>query len=75
METNMTEKLHECEGHLPQGGYGEAIDACNEKPDGTLWAGNTEYGSQVAFCPYCGFKARVAPLVRAPWPISSGDQR
>lgn len=48
-------KLHECEGKLPVRGYGAAIDYCREDPDGTLWVGNGEYGSQVNFCPYCGY--------------------
>lgn len=55
--------LHECQGHTPQDGYGEALNVCWEQPGGKLWAGNEEYGSQVAFCPYCGFKAKVPPPV------------
>jgi hypothetical protein len=56
-------ELHTCEGNLPEGGYGAAIEGCSEKEDGTLWAGNGEYDSQVAFCPYCGFAARIKPEV------------
>lgn len=36
---------------------------CEEAEDGTLWAGNIEYSSQVAFCPYCGFRAAQQPAV------------
>lgn len=54
---------HECAGDLPQEGYGPAIENCFEDEDGKLWAGNGEYSSQVAFCPYCGFKARVKPKI------------
>ena len=43
----------------PQEGYGEAVTYCAEREDGTLWAGNSEYGSQVNFCPACGFQAKV----------------
>jgi hypothetical protein len=53
--------IHYCEGDLPDSAYGPAIESCYEKEDGTLWVSNTEYGSQVAFCPYCGFAARVKP--------------
>jgi hypothetical protein len=54
---------HSCEGCLPKDGYGEALDGCEEDNEGRLWVGNGEYGSQVAFCPYCGFKAKVMPSV------------
>jgi hypothetical protein len=53
--------LHECFGELPSGGYGSAIDGCDELDDGTLWISNGEYSSQVLFCPYCGFRARTIP--------------
>lgn len=49
--------LHRCEGSTPHDGYGEAVDCCHEREDGTFWAGNDEYGSQVNFCPFCGAKA------------------
>lgn len=58
--------FHSCEGTTRSRAYGEAIDGCFESKDGTLWAGNCEYESQVAFCPYCGFKAKVAPVVEEP---------
>ena len=57
---------HRCEGELPKDGYGAAIDICTEHEDGTLWCGNSEYGSQVNFCPYCGFEARVRVLQKTP---------
>lgn len=42
-------------------GYGKAIntDEIVEQPDGSLWAGNDEYGTRVNFCPFCGYKAKV----------------
>ncbi len=55
-------KKHSCEGKLPFGSYGDAIDDCDENDDGELWAGNGEYRSQVNFCPFCGFKAKVEAL-------------
>jgi hypothetical protein len=60
---NKAMKLHECEGTTPHADYGEAINFCVEYDDGDLWAGNGEYSSQVAYCPYCGFPARVKPVV------------
>jgi hypothetical protein len=59
----MADFLHSCEGNLPLDGYGAAVTGCQEDAEGRLWIGNGEYGSQVAFCPYCGFKARVVPEV------------
>ena len=54
---------HDCEGKLPSREYGAAIEYCVGYEDGTLWVSNTEYASQVAFCPYCGFAANVKPHV------------
>lgn len=55
---------HDCEGRFPKSGYGEAIDSCGDYDnDGTFWASNGEYGSQVAYCPYCGTKAPVQPII------------
>jgi hypothetical protein len=53
---------HKCEGELPESAYGSAIDWCREDEQGRLWAENDEYSSQVNYCPYCGFKARVPAL-------------
>lgn len=39
--------------------YGVAIYQCTELEDGTLMVDNEEYGSQVNFCPYCGYEAKV----------------
>jgi len=60
--------LHECKGTLPQAlyGYGEAVDGCFEEPDWRLWVTNGEYSSQVNFCPYCGYKARVIAIMEQP---------
>jgi len=57
------ERRHECSGRLPEEGYGEAVNGCGEREDGTLWVGNGEYGSQVVFCPYCGYRAKEAPTI------------
>jgi hypothetical protein len=43
----------------PQQGYGDAITEIDEHDDGTLWAGNGEYGTQVNFCPFCGYEAKT----------------
>lgn len=39
--------------------YMGAVFDCYELEDGTLHVGNGEYGSQVSFCPFCGFEAKV----------------
>ncbi len=39
--------------------YGEAIAYCYEYDDGLLIVENDEYVSQVNYCPYCGYKAKV----------------
>lgn len=49
---------HICDGQLPSSGFGEAITYCMEYDDG-LWVGNGEYASQVNYCPYCGYKAKI----------------
>lgn len=54
-----TAMTHRCEGKLPEGAHGAAVEACYEEGDGTLWVHNTEYASQVNFCPYCGYAAKV----------------
>lgn len=51
--------LHRCQGCLPYVGYGTAIDICCEEENGELWVNNGEYDSQVNFCPYCGYKAKI----------------
>lgn len=53
---------HNCSGWLPYANCGRAIEYCVEL-DGELWAGNGEYDSQVAFCPFCGHEAQVKPKV------------
>lgn len=51
---------HQCNLRIhPNDGHGPAIDDCEERADGTLWVYNSEYGTQVNFCPVCGFKAPV----------------
>lgn len=60
-------ELHCCEVNTKNSDYGAAITACSETLSGELWAGNGEYSSQVSFCPYCGFKAKVpAPIEDSP---------
>ena len=63
METDTTRKLHKCLIPWPEddkrGLWGGAINFCYESEDGTLWADNDEYGSQVNFCPMCGYEAKV----------------
>jgi hypothetical protein len=58
-----TTKRHRCEWKLPHKAHGEAIESCIEDEEGRFWVDNTEYASQVNYCPYCGAKApvQVAP--------------
>ncbi len=50
----------DAEQHVfPSAGYGPAIDECREDEDGRLWAFNSEYETQVNFCPFCGHEAKV----------------
>lgn len=51
--------LHRCDLSMLRCYCGSAVTECSEDEDGTLWAGNGEYESQVNFCPGCGYKAKV----------------
>ncbi len=58
----MTEKWnkpgqHFCTISSAEPGFSDAIEHVAEQDDGTFWAGNGEYESQVNFCPVCGAKA------------------
>jgi len=44
-----------CKQHL----YGAAIIECAEDLEGRLFVENGEYGSQVNYCPMCGYEAKV----------------
>jgi hypothetical protein len=59
----MTATLHECKGYTNSRQWGGAVGRCAEDEDGTLWVDNDEYASQVSYCPYCGFKAKVSAEV------------
>ena len=39
--------------------YGNAIYDCFEDDEGRLITQGEEYGNQVNFCPFCGYKAKV----------------
>ena len=54
--------MHFCKGNYPARHYGVAITYCAEDEDGSFWAGNGEYESQVDYCPYCGTKAPLQTL-------------
>ncbi|MBW2672220.1 MAG: hypothetical protein JRD89_02240 [Deltaproteobacteria bacterium] len=57
----MTER-HGCSERTPSAGHGPATDGCDENEHGEYWVGNGEYGSQVAFCPFCGARAPSPPI-------------
>jgi len=50
--------LHFCEIPVKQHASGAAIDDCFEDVDGYLFVSNGEYGSQVNYCPMCGYEAK-----------------
>ena len=70
--------LHKCWGYLPEFEFGEPafmkvespITECVELPEGQLVAGQGGVGTQVAYCPYCGFKSRNPPT---PVPYDDSD--
>ncbi len=41
--------------------HGPAIEECHEDVNGFLYVSNGEYGNFVAFCPFCGMKAKAEP--------------
>jgi len=58
--------MHSCRGTYKSGDNGPAIEECDEREDGSFWVGNSEYGSQVNYCPFCGAKAPT-PAERPDW--------
>ena len=52
---------HECEANYNYDEYGIAISQCREEKDGRFWVGNGEYNNEVAYCPFCGEKAKTPP--------------
>ncbi len=53
----MMEK-HNCSYNVPEKSYGPAIGHTYEE-DNKLWVTNGEYSSQVNYCPYCGYEAKI----------------
>jgi len=51
---------HFCEVRTKFGLYGSAIWQVTEDEDGHFWADNSEYSTQVNYCPQCGAKAPTA---------------
>jgi hypothetical protein len=39
--------------------HGKAVAYCDEEESGKLFASNDEYGNQVNYCPFCGYKAKI----------------
>ena len=56
---------HKCDGDLPrEGGSGAAVAECMGCEDGSLWVTSSNGAmSQVGYCPYCGYAARLMPTV------------
>lgn len=53
------EKYHYCDLKEFSHSHGPAIDYCFEDEKGFLFCTNGEYGSQVNFCPVCGYEAKI----------------
>lgn len=51
--------LHDHTEYTQSAAHGSAVTSCYELDDGTLWISNDEYASQVNFCPFCGYQAKV----------------
>lgn len=68
-----TNPLHDCSGDLPQEGDGPAVSCCAESEDGTLWIFGGGNSSQVGYCPYCGFQAKVIPTLVLLRRLGAGD--
>ena len=51
-------KRHLCFIPYKQHLRGAAIDECFEDEEYNLFVNNGEYGSQVNFCPMCGYEAK-----------------
>jgi hypothetical protein len=56
--------LHHCEGMTNEDNYGGAINECEEYDNGSLWVTNDEYDSQVNYCPFCGYKAKLQAIIQ-----------
>lgn len=56
---NPVVNTHKCTGDLPIKThlFGAALTKCYEDKIGCLWVDNGKVGSQVNYCPYCGYKA------------------
>ncbi len=62
-------KPHSCWAKSAKnGGFGMAIESCEEDNEGHMIVGNDEYSNPVDFCPFCGAKARtpVPPSMKEP---------
>jgi len=57
------DELHKCLSRnydsIKIADYGGAVYECSEDTDGVLWVTNYEYTTQVNYCPFCGYKAKV----------------
>jgi hypothetical protein len=50
--------MHDCELPYRPHAYGAAVENCFEDDYFRLFVINGEYGSQVNFCPVCGYEAK-----------------
>lgn len=51
--------IHIHEFNLPHGDTGTCIKRCHESEEGELWVSDDERGTQVNFCPCCGYEAKI----------------
>lgn len=58
VKKKVREDLHYCQHTGEDFEWGAAVTYCYEGADGRLFVSNEEYGSQVNFCPMCGYEAK-----------------
>ncbi len=48
---------HKCAYKVPAEIWGSAVNLCVEDEGGKYWITNTEYASQINYCPFCGSRS------------------
>ncbi len=56
--TNKLTVIHIHDFDFPCGDTGRCIKRCHESPNGELWVSDDYRGTQVNFCPACGYEAK-----------------
>lgn len=56
--TGKLELIHVHDFEFPSGMTGSCVKRCHESPEGELWVSDNVRGTQVNFCPACGYEAK-----------------